>query len=96
MTSYVRRLRDSFKEDLADHFGLELYADGGNVMDVATTEVATEAVHAGKLLSSEITHSECWNCLCCGKALRSIPLLAIHGIARPMEWLGCVEEPEHA
>ena len=40
-------MKDSNKEDLANHFGLELYADGGNVMGVATTEV-----YAGKLLSS--------------------------------------------
>jgi len=40
-------MKESYKEDLANHFGLELYADGGNVMGVATTEV-----YAGKLLSS--------------------------------------------
>jgi len=64
-------MRESYKEDLANHFGLELYADGGNIMGVATTEV-----HAGKLLSSEITHTECRHCSCCGKAKRSIALLA--------------------
>jgi len=47
-------MRESYKEDLDNHFGLELYADGGNVMGVATTEV-----YAGKLLSSKITHTEC-------------------------------------
>ncbi|MFN7890161.1 MAG: hypothetical protein ACK5OC_07720 [Pirellula sp.] len=47
-------MKESYQEDLANHFGLELYADGGNVMGVATTEV-----YAGKLLSSEITHTEC-------------------------------------
>ena len=56
-------MRESYKEDLANHFGLELYADGGNVMGVATTEV-----YAGKLLSSEITPTECRHCLRCGKA----------------------------
>jgi hypothetical protein len=40
-------MKESNKEDLANHFGLELYADGGNVMGVATTEG-----YAGKLLSS--------------------------------------------
>jgi len=64
-------MRESYKEDLPNHFGLELYADGGNVMGVATTEV-----YAGKLLSSEITHTECRHCSCCGKAKRSIALLA--------------------
>jgi len=39
-------MKESTKEDLANHFGLELYADGGNVMGVATTEG-----YAGKLLS---------------------------------------------
>ena len=40
-------MKESTKEDLANHFGLELYADGGDVMGVATTEG-----YAGKLLSS--------------------------------------------
>ena len=52
-------MQESYKEDIANHFGLELYADGGNVMGVATTEG-----YAGKLLSSEITHTECRHCLC--------------------------------
>lgn len=43
-------MKESYKEDLANHFGLELYADDGNVVGVATTEV-----YAGKLTSSEIT-----------------------------------------
>ena len=30
-------MKESYKEDLANHFGLELYADDGNVMGVATT-----------------------------------------------------------
>ena len=40
-------MKESTKEDLANHFGLELYADDGNVVGVATTEG-----YAGKLLSS--------------------------------------------
>ena len=40
-------MKESTKEDLANHFRLELYADGSNVMSVATTEG-----YAGKLLSS--------------------------------------------
>ena len=70
-------MRESYKDDVANHFGRELYADGGNVMGVATTEV-----YAGKLLSSEITHTECRHCLCCGKAIRSIALLASDGMVR--------------
>ena len=70
-------MKESNKEDLANHFGLELYADGGNVMGVATTEG-----YAGKLLSSEITHTECRHCLCCGKAKCSIAILASDGMAR--------------
>ena len=31
-------MKESYKEDLANHFGFELYADDGNVMGVATTE----------------------------------------------------------
>jgi hypothetical protein len=70
-------MKESYKEDLANHFGLELYADDGNVMGVATTEV-----YAGKLLSSEITHTECRHCECRGKAIRSIASLASDGMAR--------------
>jgi hypothetical protein len=40
-------MKESYRNDLANHFGLELYADGGNVVGVATTEG-----YAGKLLSS--------------------------------------------
>ena len=39
-------MKESTKEDLGNHFGLELYADGGNVMGVATA-----VGYAGKLLS---------------------------------------------
>ena len=70
-------MKECYKEDLANRFGLELYADDGNVMGVATTEV-----YAGKLLSSEITLTECRHCLCCGKAIRSTALLASDGMTR--------------
>ena len=40
-------MKESTKEDLTNHLGLELYADGGNVMGLATTEG-----YAGNLLSS--------------------------------------------
>jgi YD repeat-containing protein len=39
-------MKESYKEDLASNFGLELYADDGNGMGVATT-----GVYAGKLMS---------------------------------------------
>ena len=55
-------MKESFREDLASHYGLELYADDGNGMGVAETEV-----YAGKLMSSEINHSV--RRLCCGKAI---------------------------
>jgi hypothetical protein len=70
-------MKESYKEDLANHLGLELYADGGNVLGVATTEV-----YAGKLLSSEIISSECRHCCVCGKATRFIALLASGGMTR--------------
>ena len=70
-------MKESYKEDLANHFGHESYADDGNVVGVATA-----VVYAGKLLSSEITHTECRHCLCCGKAIRSIAILASDGMAR--------------
>ena len=42
-------MKESTKEDLANHFGHESYADGGNVVGVATA-----MVYVGKLLRSEI------------------------------------------
>jgi hypothetical protein len=44
-------MEESYSEDLASHTGPELYADGGNVVGVATT-----GVYTGQLSSSEITH----------------------------------------
>jgi hypothetical protein len=58
-------MKESYSEDLASHTGLELYAGDGNVMGVATTEV-----HAGQLLSSEITLFVRRPCLCSGKTTR--------------------------
>lgn len=56
-------MKQSYREDLASNSGLELYADDGTVMGVATTEVV-----AGKLMSSEINHSVRRHCCVCGKA----------------------------
>ena len=57
-------MRESYKENLANHFGLKLYTDGGKVLGVATTEV-----YAGNLLSSEITRTECRHGWCCGNTV---------------------------
>jgi len=51
-------MKESTKEDLANHFGVELYADGVDVMGVATTEV-----YAGKLLSS-VPHPQSADSVC--------------------------------
>ncbi|MCY2979456.1 MAG: hypothetical protein NTU79_12400 [Planctomycetota bacterium] len=70
-------MKESTKEDLANHFGLELYADGGNVMGVVTTEGYT-----GKLLSSVPHPYRVPTLSVCGKAKCSIALLASDGMAR--------------
>jgi hypothetical protein len=41
-------MKESYKEDLASHFGHESYADDGNVVGVATA-----VVYAGKLWCRE-------------------------------------------
>ncbi len=78
-------MRESYSEDLASHAGLESYADGGNVMGVATAEV-----YAGELLSSEITIFVCRPSLCCGKTIRVVT--PWQETARH----GGVEDPQHA
>ena len=47
-------MKESYGEDLARHAGPESYADGGNIVGVATT-----GVHAGPVLSSEISFILC-------------------------------------
>ena len=44
-------MKESCKEDLANHFGLEPYAVDGNIGGVASVRGSV-----GQLLSSEITH----------------------------------------
>ena len=78
-------MKESYSEDLASHTGLELYADGGNVVGVATTEV-----HAGELLSSDITLFVRRPCLCSGKTICSVAFW------QGTEWHGGVVEPQHA
>lgn len=82
-------MRESYSEDLASHAGLESYADGGNVMGVATAEV-----YAGELTQrvpgSEITIFVCRPSLCCGKTIRVVT--PWQETARH----GGVEDPQHA
>jgi hypothetical protein len=79
-------MKESYKEDLANHFGLELYADGRNVVGVATTEG-----YADKLLSS-VPHPYRVPTLSVLRKAKNVPLR----YWQAMEWLGGVEEPEHA
>jgi len=78
-------MKESYKEDLASNFGLELYADDGNGLGVATAEV-----YAGKLMSFEINHSVRRHCCVCGKAISWVASW------RATQEHGGVEEPEHA
>ena len=78
-------MKESNREDVASNSGLELCADDGNVMGVATTEVV-----AGKLMSSEIKDSLRRNCCVCGKAI------SWFASWRATEGHGGVKEPEHA
>ena len=57
-------MKESYREDIASYSGLELYADDGNVVGVATAEV-----YAGKLMSSEINHFVRRHCSDGGKAI---------------------------
>jgi hypothetical protein len=47
-------MKESYSEDLASHTVPELYAGDGNIVGVATT-----GVHAGQILSSDITCFVC-------------------------------------
>ena len=54
-------MKESYREDLASNSGLELYADDGNVMGVATTEeVWGHTQTRGEVWGHTQTH-------CCGK-----------------------------
>ena len=64
-------MKESHKEDLANHFGLEPYAADGNIGGVATARG-----NAGQLLSSEITTLVCRSCPDLEKATSSPPLMA--------------------
>jgi hypothetical protein len=77
-------MKESTREDLANHFCIELHSDDGNVMGVATT-----AGYAGKLLSS-VPHPSADTVCVAGR--QNVPLR----YWQAMEWLGGVEEPELA
>jgi|GEM_PF-2294095 len=79
-------MKESTKEDLANHFGHESYADDGNVVGVATAEG-----YAGMLLSS-VLHPYRVQTLSVLREGKNVPLR----YWQAMGWLGGVEEPEHA
>ena len=64
-------MKESHKEELANHFGLEPYADDGNIVGVASARG-----NVGQLLSSEITHFACRSRPDMEKAKPSSPQLA--------------------
>ena len=66
-------MKESYREDLASHSGLEPYADDGNIVGVASARG-----NAGQPLSSEITTFVCRPCLTVEKATSPLPL---HGEA---------------
>ncbi len=64
-------MKESYKEDLANHLGLEPYAADGNIGGVASARG-----NVGQLLSSEITNFVCRSCPVREKAKSSSPLTA--------------------
>jgi len=64
-------MKESYKEDLANHFGLEPYAVDGNIGGVASARGSV-----GQLLSSEIIIFACRSCPDLEKATSSPPLKA--------------------
>jgi hypothetical protein len=79
-------MKESYREDLANHFGLEPYAAGGNIGGVASVRG-----NAGQLLSSEILTFVCRSYPVREKATSSRPLLA-----RLMTDAAESSEPVHA
>ena len=64
-------MKESYKEDIANHFGLEPYAVDGNIGGVASARG-----NVGQLSSSEITNFACRSCPVREKAKSSSPLTA--------------------
>ncbi len=62
-------MKESHREDLASHSGLEPYAGGGDIAGVASARG-----NAGQPLSSDITVSVCRSCPDVEKAISSLPL----------------------
>ncbi len=62
-------MKESYREELASHSGLEPYAGGGDVAGVASARG-----NAGRTSSSEITISACRSCPDTEKATSSMPL----------------------
>ncbi len=69
-------MKESYKEDLANHFGLEPYAGDGNI-----TGVASARGSVGQLLSSDITTFVCRSYLDKEKATPRLPQLKKKGEA---------------
>jgi hypothetical protein len=63
-------MKESYREDVASHSGLEPYAGDGNVAGVASARG-----NAGQPLSSEIITTVCRSCPDLEKATSSTPLL---------------------
>ncbi len=63
-------MKESYREDIASHSGLEPYAGGGN-----SAGVASERGNAGQLWSSEIITFVCRSCPDLEKATSSLPLV---------------------
>ena len=63
-------MKESYREDLASHSGLEPYAGGGNSAGVASGRGNT-----GQLLSSEIITFVCRSCSDMEKATSPLPLV---------------------
>ncbi len=79
-------MKESYREDLASHSGLEPYAGDGNIAGVASARG-----NAGQPLSSEITLSRADLVLTGRRQHRRVPLMA-----RCDDGRGGVEEPVHA
>ncbi len=74
-------MKESYKEDLANHFGHESYADGGNAMGGIRRQDI-------ELRSSPIPSAD--TVVSAGR--QHVPLR----YWQAMKWLGGVEEPEYA
>jgi len=70
-------MKESYREGIASHSGLEPYAGEGNLAGVASARG-----NAGRRLSSEIITSVCRSCPDLEKAISTAPLLARCGRTR--------------